>query len=327
MESTNHEDNLQDKANYLKKQLDSSLLAADNISKYITYDDERNQQNMLIMKYHIKEVSLFLDKIIKNSNTADNKTQPIPDSTANIIQFNNINWVDMGSDDEISNIPNTSIDADDAYCEHDIMLDTDIYPDYISNDMFLKEVKNINDFKNIKFYMENGIDGRPYLHIYKYKNDDTEYYIGDNKCIYNVNKDFELVVYDKYTSIRSDTSQDNKKHQHNRSHSSRNDSRNVNRRNKNSKKKYADFVMMPYFIFRNMVDNDGFNNHDKYKDIQFCFVTDKYGGSGSVPFLLYHEFLLGDNNHMYRIDNDTNNIIDVHTGQRFWRKVEQLPKQ
>src|SRR6185369_6579229 len=148
MESTNHEDNLQDKANYLKKQLDSSLLAADNISKYITYDDERNQQNMLIMKYHIKEVSLFLDKIIKNSNTADNKTQPIPDSTANIIQFNNINWVDMGSDDEIPNIPNTSIDADDAYCEHDIMLDTDIYPDYISNDMFLKEVKNINDFKN-----------------------------------------------------------------------------------------------------------------------------------------------------------------------------------
>jgi hypothetical protein len=115
---------LQDKANYLKKQLDSSLLAADNISKYITYDDERNQQNMLIMKYHIKEVSLFLDKIIKNSNTVDNKTQPIPDSTANIIQFNNINWVDMGSDDEIPNIPNTSIDADDAYCEHDIMLDT-----------------------------------------------------------------------------------------------------------------------------------------------------------------------------------------------------------
>jgi hypothetical protein len=193
--------------------------------------------------------------------------------------------------------------------------------------MFLKEVKNINDFKNIKFYMENGIDGRPYLHIYKYKNDDTEYYIGDNKCIYNVNKDFELVVYDKYTSIHSDTSQDNKKHQHNRSHSNRNDSRNVNRRNKNSREKYADFVMMPYFIFRNMVDNDGFNNHDKYKDIQFCFVTDKYGGSGSVPFLLYHEFLLGDNNHMYRIDNDTNNIIDVHTGQRFWRKVEQLPKQ
>jgi hypothetical protein len=348
MGSTKHKDILQDKAKYLKEKLDSCLLASDNISEYINYVDERDQQNMLIMKYHIKEVSSFLDKIIISNNTT-NLVLTEPVITNNIVDMLQVkideiqNWNDVtpdgsiiyeiGSSNKIRDSDHTKIqdsdlvgiiDDTDVYCEHDIILETDTHLDYINNDMFLKNVKNINKFKNIKFYMEMGIDGRPYLYIYKYKNDDTEYYIGDNNCIYTHTKDGELVSYDKYTTIHSEISQNNKKH--NNAHDKRHGSKNVNKRNKNSKKKYADFVMMDYFIFRNIVDEDGFNNRDKYKDIQFCFVPDRYG-CGSTPFLLYHVYLVGDNNRLYAIDNDTNNILDINSGQRFWRKAEPQPNQ
>jgi hypothetical protein len=308
--------NLQDKARDLRNQLDSCLLAANNISEYIDPLDERDKQNLSIMKYHIGEVSSFLYKLSIAENlhrvvtTKDNTLQ---------IPTNQKDWNDITPDGSIiyemdPSITKCDTTNDDAECEHEIIIDVDTRLECLSKDMFLKNIKNMDTFADIKFYM-NCSSNQPSLYIYKYINDDTEYYIGDNKCIYTI-KDSVLVVHDKYTSVQS-TVQCNKPKRDNTFSKSRG---NVNRRSRN-KKKYANFIMRDYFIFRHMDESDGYKNYDKYKHIQFCFVPDKHI-CASAPFLLYQLYLVGDDKRLYAIDEETNNILDVHSGQQFWQEVE-----
>jgi len=359
MDSIEHQYILLNKAQHLKDQLDSGLAAIANSADYIKPVDERDKQNLLIAQYHMKEVSLYLHKILSSSTPSKNVT-----TNANVFFLDNFcsesrNWIDVtpeGSvnhdvvdvcdtghcidicnDDIIHNnthanthnntcdnthnntCDNTCVDNDisaDVFFEHDIILNVNTHLELINNDMFLKEIKNIDTVKNIKFYMERGVNKQSKLYIYKYNNDDTEYYIGDNNCIYKITEDSVLEVHDMYTSVQQP--------QNKKQTNSKPDGRYDNKRNKNNKKKYIEFIMMDYFVCRNIDEVDGHSNYARYKDVKFICVPDKYNSScRSNPFVLWNTYLVGENKRLYAIDKETNNILDNHNGPKYWRESKK----
>jgi hypothetical protein len=304
-------------------------------------DNKHTYQNGNALEYHIRElikqltdinvdnVNKYFNLDILSENIYREHKDSVSEDTASDITTDKIesmqvknteNWSDDIPESiyNVSQETNTkeSLEDSSSYCvaneEHNIYLEDGSFLETISNKFFNIRINNLDDLTNVKFYMESR-SREPYLIVYKYGNNSDEYFIGDDNFLYKVNNSI-LEKCIKYDNVKF-----NPPRKFNNKFRS-NENRNVNKnKSRPAYKKCADFIMRDYFVFRNLDDDDEYNNIDEFKDTKFCFIKDRYGNI-NVPFLLYHALLVGDDNKLYDVDSNKN-ITSNHDGQKQWREV------